>query len=213
MDLTSRTPQTAAPAAHVAQPAATNTKRGPSDGGKWARIGVVALVAAIALLLLFLIGWLIFGVSNTKEDKYVDSNKLQAIFLSTGQVYFGNVTTMNDRYTVLTNIYYLQTSSSDSSKSSTSSNNVSLVKLGCELHAPYDQMVINRSQITFWENLQDNGQVATAVKTFQKDNPNGQKCSDQSSSSSTSSTNATQGATNSGTSNANSSNSSSTNKQ
>lgn len=72
--------------------------------------------------------------------------------------------------------------------------NVTLVKLGCELHEPFDKMVINRDQVTFWENLQDSGQVAEAVKTFKQQNPNGQKCADQSTSSSTNSTNATQNA-------------------
>jgi hypothetical protein len=77
------------------------------------------------------------------------------------------------------------------------------VKLGCELHEPLDQMVINRDQITFWENLGDNGQVAKAVSTFEKQNPNGQKCADQSSSASTNSGNTTQNAptTNSTTNN------------
>jgi hypothetical protein len=59
------------------------------------------------------------------------------------------------------------------------------VKLGCELHAPFDQMVINRDQVTFWENLQDDGQVAKAVATFKKENPNGQKCADTSNSTGT----------------------------
>ena len=71
---------------------------------------------------------------------------------------------------------------------------VSLVKLGCELHSPFDQMVINRSQVTFWENLQDSGQVAKAVKSFQDKNPSGQKCSDTASNAST--TNNVQGSTN-----------------
>ncbi len=74
-------------------------------------------------------------------------------------------------------------------------SNITLVKLGCELHEPYDQMVINSDQVTFWENLQDGGQVAKAVKTFQQQNPNGQKCADQSSSASTNSANNAQNAT------------------
>jgi len=179
-------PQPVAPSNHVAQPTApAGGKRNKSDKGRWLRVGIFTFLTAIGLLLVALVVWLIVGASTNKEDQYVDSNKLQAVFLSTGQVYFGNVTSMNDKYTVLTNIYYLQTSSTDTkaAAASTAANNVSLVKLGCELHAPFDQMVINRTQITFWENLQDSGQVATAVKTFEKDNPNGQKCADQSSSS------------------------------
>jgi hypothetical protein len=112
---------------------------------------------------------------------------------------------------VLTNIYYLQTANGGTASQSTASNsNVTLVKLGCELHEPYDKMIINPAQITFWENLQDNGQVAKAVQTFEKQNPQGQKCADQSSSSSTNSSSTTQNAGSSNTSNNSSTNNSST---
>jgi hypothetical protein len=158
-----------------------------SERSGWGRFGVVAATLAVVILLIGLIVLTASGNGIKKEDSYVDTSKLQAVFLNTGQVYFGNIKALNPQYVVLTNIYYLQTSggsSSTSTSSSTSANtSVSLVKLGCELHQPYDQMVINRAQVTFWENLQDTGQVAKAVATFQKENPNGQKCSDQSSSS------------------------------
>jgi hypothetical protein len=38
-------------------------------------------------------------------------------------------------------------------------------------------MVINRSEVEFWENLKSDGQVAKAVAQYQKANPNGQTCS------------------------------------
>lgn len=187
----------------AAAPGAQNTAAGnfrPSNNGKnkekgnkgnLSRIGLVALIVAVAILIVAVIV-LIASSNNTvkAEDKYVDTNKLQAVFLNTGQVYFGHVKSLNSKYFVVTDIYYLQSSnngSSSSSSSSSSNSSVTLVKLGCELHEPYDQMVINSDQVTFWENLQDGGQVAKAVATFQKDNPNGQKCADQSSSASTNS--------------------------
>lgn len=174
---------------------------GASAGGKrsksntsMGRIGVVVAAAAVAILLLAVA--LVVATGGPKpENKYVDSGRLQAVFLNTGQVYFGNIKSLNANYFVLTNIYYLQTSNSGTAASSTNSNtSVSLVKLGCELHEPLDQMVINRTQVTFWENLGDNGQVAKAVSTFEKQNPNGQKCADQSSSASTTSGSTTQNA-------------------
>ena len=179
--------QTAAPSAQapVAE-SPINHKRSRPDSGKWGRIGVFALVLAVVVLLVAVISVTAFGNGKT-EDQYVDTTKLQAVFLNTGQVYFGNIKTLNSKYFVVTNIYYLQTSGGSTaagSSSSSANTSVSLVKLGCELHEPYDQMVINSSQVTFWENLQDNGQVAKAVATFQKQNPNGQKCADQSTSSS-----------------------------
>jgi hypothetical protein len=180
-------------------PAATPASRRHHDrepNNKWLRIGFV--VAVIAVVVLIVAAILVVSSSNSNTDnegKYVYSNKLQAVFLNTGQVYFGNIKVLNDKYFVLTNIYYLQTSSgSSTTTTSTSASNVSLVKLGCELHQPYDEMVINRDQVTFWENLEDTGQVAKAVAAFQKANPNGQTCTDQSSSASTTTGTAAQSA-------------------
>lgn len=199
-----------------AQPSAPNASAGASsaspkkkrDRGKWTRIGVASIVGAVVILLVALAVFIGFS-GNNGEDKYVDSSKLQAIFLNTGQVYFGNIKTLNNKYFVVTNIYYLQQTNNNNSGngSSNAGNNVTLVKLGCELHEPYDQMVINSDQVTFWENLQDNGQVAKAVKTFQQQNPNGLKCTDQSSSSSSNSSNAAQNAGSNSSSNSSSSSS------
>ncbi|HEY5152529.1 MAG TPA: hypothetical protein VII55_00995 [Candidatus Saccharimonadales bacterium] len=192
MDFSNRNvqpPAAASDSPNVATATASNSsnKKNRSDKGKWSRIGFVAVIVAVVILLIALIIAVSMG-GPKKEDTYVDTTKLQAVFLNTGQVYFGNIKSLNSKYFVLTNIYYLQTSNTGSSASATNANtSVTLVKLGCELHEPYDQMVINSSQVTFWENLQDNGQVAKAVSTFQKQNPNGQKCTDQSASSSSTS--------------------------
>ena len=189
MDFSNRStqPQAVAPSNHVTTttPSAASNKKGGRDNGKWAFISQVTLFGAVIVLLIALVASIAL-TGNDNESKFVDTGKLQAVFLQTGQVYFGNIKTLNDKYFVLTNIYYLQTSSSSTSTTTAAANtSVSLVKLGCELHEPYDQMVINRTQVTFWENLQSNGQVAKAVSSFEKANPNGQKCTDQSSASST----------------------------
>jgi hypothetical protein len=117
---------------------------------------------------------------GNKENNYVDSKKGQAVFLTNGQVYFGNIHNINGKYIDMTNIYYLNVSQSvqpDQKTSTGTNNSVSLVKLGCELHGPTDQMIINRDQVTFWENLKSDGQVAKAIQQWVKENPNGQKCS------------------------------------
>lgn len=201
MDFSNRSVQPQPASAGAPAPAAAGGKKKKSDSGKLSRIVTVVLVAAVVILIGAVIAT-VASSSGKSEDQYVDSTKLQAVFLNTGQVYFGNVKTLNNKYLVLTNIYYLQTASTGTTGTTSAGSSVSLVKLGCELHEPYDQMIINRDQITFWENLQNNGQVATAVSTFKKQNPNGQKCADQSSSSSTNSSNSVQKATpNTGTSN------------
>ncbi len=220
MDFTGRSSQPSQPASTGPQysggnGAAANNKKTSKVSSRpklvrWGAGALGLLIVALFVAVIFVIG---FGGTKS-EASYVDSNKLQAVFLQTGQVYFGKIdkNTMSSKSFVLSKIYYLQTSNgSTTAATSTSNTNVSLVKLGCELHAPYDQMVINRDQVTFWENLQDNGQVAKAVATFEKDNPNGQKCADQSSAPN-SSTNV-QGSSTSNTNSSSSTNSSSTTKQ
>lgn len=179
MDFSNRT--SPSPAAPASAPLNGGVKRSKTSGtSKWLRWSTFVLLVVVVVLVAAVLVEL--GIGGPKQEaSYVDTGKLQAVFLNTGQVYFGNIKSLNSKYVVLDNIYYLQTTSNGSSSTSSNANtNVQLVKLGCELHAPYDQMVINRDQVTFWENLQDSGQVAKAVSTFEKDNPNGQKCADQS---------------------------------
>ena len=198
--------QTAAPSAPSATGGGTGRKS-KNDDGRLKRIGIALAGAAVIILLVALVVLLGTGAPK-KQSEYVDTSKLQAVFLNTGQVYFGNIKALNDDHVVLTNIYYLQTAN-NTGNNNNANPNVSLVKLGCELHQPFDQMVINNDQVTFWENLGDNGQVAKAVKTFEQQNPEGQKCADQSSAASTNSGNAAQNAgsnTNDGNTNTNTTN-------
>lgn len=202
MDFSNRStqPQSVAPGT---QSTATNAVRKSSsnkDTNKIARIAVIALAALVAIVLVALAIFVVFG-NKSQEGTYVDKAKYQAVFLNTGQVYFGKINDLNNKYFVVSGIYYLQTSNTGTTTTTAAANtSVSLVKLGCELHAPTDRMVINRDQVTFWENLQDSGQVAKAIKTFVQQNPNGQKCSDTAANSTT---NNVQGSTNTAPTNAN----------
>jgi hypothetical protein len=145
-------------------------------------VGSALLLAAVSLY-----AALSGGVSG--ENSRIKSNEYQAIFLNGGvtsgsvsySTYFGHITKLNDKYAVLKDVYYLTDQGSTSSQSSSSPQ---LTKLGCQqLHSPEDEMVINRSQIAFWENIKDNGKVVQAIQKFKQANPNGPNCSSQQSSS------------------------------
>jgi hypothetical protein len=164
--------------------------------GRAVRIEWFVFTSLVALVLLIAIGWLIFSNSSSNgESKELNTGKYQAVFLNGGATsgavayttYFGHVTKMTNSYVVLKDVYYLTTSSSTDQTQA----NPQLTKLGCQqLHSPTDEMVINRSQVAFWENLQDSGKVVQAIKTFQQQNPNGPNCTASTSSSTNSTTNA-----------------------
>lgn len=189
MDFSRNTQAQPATAGNTAPTGPVNVKRPtvPVGSDKVTRI-VTAVSALLVAILLVFVAITVSSSSKNEQQGFVDSNKLQAVFLNTGQVYFGKITTLNSKYFVVENIYYLQTSSAGTTTAAANNTSVSLVKLGCELHEPFDRMVINASQVTFWENLKDNGQVAKAVTTFQKQNPGGQKCTSQNASTPTTGT-------------------------
>ena len=164
--------------------------------GKAVRIEWFVFTALVALVLLIAIGWLIFSNNSSAsgESNQINKTKYQAVFLNGGATsgsvayttYFGHVTKLNNSFFILKDVYYLTTSSSTDQTQA----NPQLTKLGCQqLHSPYDEMVINRNQVAFWENLQDTGKVVQAIKTFQQQNPNGPNCSTNNSSSTNSTTN------------------------
>jgi hypothetical protein len=164
---------------------------GGGRGGlfKW---GVLVLLFSATALFIAMICFIVFGAPDAHEGKLVNKDEYQAVFVNVngtngGQVYFGHVKDLTPQYIRLTNVFYIQNQQSGQSSSSA----YNLVKLGCELHGPEDQMVINRSEVFFWENLKSDGQVAQKAAEFYKQNPNGQKCN-----SSTGSTQQSQGTTN-----------------
>lgn len=150
-------------------------------GGKFGgltKIGAMSFLIALVLIVAGTIFAMIFFDNKNPEASSVDKNKYQAVFLNGGQVYFGKVTDLNSKYTRLNDIFYLRVNQQvqPDQQSSNTSNDVSLVKLGCELHGPQDQMVINREQVIFWENIKDDGQVVKAINEYKKQYPNGEQC-------------------------------------
>lgn len=168
---------------------------------KWLRATSIALLISLTVVVAGLVTLLYVG--NPHEYRYVNTSKFQAVFLANDQVYFGKIKALTSQYVDLEDVFYLNNQSSQTSgTNSTAPTNLALVKLGCEVHGPDDQMVINRTQVEFWENLSNSGQVVKAIKTWQQQNPNGQQC--------TSTTNSTNQATSGNNSPSSSSTSSST---
>lgn len=145
------------------------------------QFSAIAFVVAVAVLAFAYYGWLatraammfvvtaavlLIGVAFFKAPG-VKSSSFQAVFLTNGQVYFGHLKDANTKMPRLTDIYYLQSNPANPQQgdnSQTTQAQLSLVKLGKELHGPEDSMTIKSDQILFWENLTSGGKVAQAIK-------------------------------------------------
>ncbi|GAC1391669.1 MAG: hypothetical protein NVSMB46_05010 [Candidatus Saccharimonadales bacterium] len=176
--------QTTNAASSTTAPIGTPPSRGqhtPTPKSAMDARGIRILFTAFLFLLTILVVAVVLVLALSRpetSDSSVDKNNLQAVFLNGGQVYFGNIKPSSNEKTMrLSNIYYLRVNQQVQPNQQSSANqDISLVKLGCELHGPQDQMVINRDQIVFWENLKRDGQVAQAVTKYIQQNPKGQNC-------------------------------------
>lgn len=152
------------------EPKMIATNKQPNSKGSKKTV-VIAVVAAIVLVALLILGMTI-GRTMMSAEGSIQQNKFQAIFLTNGQVYFGKLSGVENNYVKVTQIYYLQVQQGvqpeDKKDGSTNSDaQVSLTKLGSELHGPEDAMYIAKDQILFWENLSDNSKVTEAIKAYQ----------------------------------------------
>ena len=171
-----------------------NALKGHKKSRDWMKGTFAIMLVSLTIITL---GTVYLLHSNPSEAKYVNGKTTQAIFLQNGQVYFGHIKAISQKYIELQNIFYLNNPSSNGNNASNnnSSTRLSLVKLGCELHGPTDRMVINQEQVTYGENIRTDGKVAKAIQQYQQKYPNGQTCDDSNSSSSTSQATGTQNPT------------------
>jgi len=130
------------------------------------KIGAIIVIIIVILVGLFLISkytsWNVL-----KVNKNVSTTDWQAVFLSNGQVYFGKIDSQSNDTIVLSDIYYLQVSSPiQPVEADQGQQNLSLVKLGNELHGPSDEMKINRDHVLFTEKLKADSKVVDAIVRY-----------------------------------------------
>lgn len=134
-------------------------------------------VVGLVIVLLGAAGWMAW--SNTQGGAPgIDSGKYQAVFFENGQIYFGKLQSLDSGHMKLTDIFYLQSQATDkgaanpqaSSTDQSANSNMQLIKLGEEIHGPEDEMIINKDQVLYYENLKDGGKVAQSIKKFKDAN-------------------------------------------
>lgn len=168
-------PQGSAPEMPTMSDSGSSNKKRKSDKGGfdgW-KMSIFALLVAGAVLTATVVAFL--GLSNrgvNSEKDEINTGLYQAVFLDSqdGQVYFGKLSILNERFYELSDIYYVRVENSIQPDNQTQAQaNISLAKLGNELHGPEDTMYIRRDKVLFWENIKEDGQVTCAIRKYQKD--------------------------------------------
>lgn len=124
-------------------------------------------IAIIVLVLLGLVvgGWLAY--QKFGSNSLIKSDKYQAVFLTSGAVYFGKLEMASSDHYRLTEVFYPQVNGQSETEGQQAANgDIQLVKLGTEIHGPSDEMLINREQVLFFENLTDDGKVMQTIEQY-----------------------------------------------
>lgn len=147
--------------------------------------GVALLVVTLAVVLFFSVpgsrgmmrGWM---WNANGAGSAVQHDRYYGVFLSNGQVYFGKIARLDDDFLRLTDIYYLQSNDAlqgegaaggtgdASAAEGAAASDLSLVKLGAELHGPEDTMNVNMEHVLYYELLKDDSQVVKAIRAYKQ---------------------------------------------
>lgn len=148
----------------------TDRARVAHKKGKPSRKIATIILAIIFVTLGIFLSYMM--LRNSSTTAHIDNGKYQAVFFTNGQVYFGKLSALSGGYMKLQDIYYLQTKSATDSDNpqetaSDTANDVELIKLGNEIHGPEDEMMVNKDQVLFFENLKEDSRVSQSIKTYQ----------------------------------------------
>ncbi|MBI4058151.1 hypothetical protein HY408_00120 [Candidatus Gottesmanbacteria bacterium] len=116
-------------------------------------------------------------ISDAKASEY------SAVFLSNNQVYFGKVSDLNSEFATLKEVYYLKVQNSlvppqegdvkvegKGSPQPQQKNELTLIKMGNELHGPTDEIKINNKHILYTEALKTDSKVVKAINDYKEKN-------------------------------------------
>lgn len=126
------------------------------------------LVITLAITLICTVLFVAFFYTFLIKPK-MNNPGYQAVFLTNGQVYFGKIIDRSSKFLKLNDIYYLQLKQSlqeQDQQDLLSQSDLSLIKLGNELHGPEDSMEIVINNILFIENLSDDSKVVKAIRDY-----------------------------------------------
>jgi hypothetical protein len=120
------------------------------------------LLGLIALLVILGVG----GYVVAKKRVRVDQDKRQAVFLSNGDSYFGDIVSINEEFIALKDVYYPPSRDSLSQDSTTGKKKLTLQKLNDAIYGPDNTIYINREQVLYFGDMRANSKVNEAIEKY-----------------------------------------------
>jgi hypothetical protein len=115
-----------------------------------------------SIVVLALIGGLaMYSVDNARQQA-VKPERYQAVYLTTGQIYFGHLQNTKGEYLTVKGVYTVQSNASEDA-TATEAKQTSIVKVSDQVYGPEDEIAIRSDQVLFWQNLKADSKVSKAI--------------------------------------------------
>ncbi len=129
---------------------------------------ILAVIGVVFVLLwVFLLSYQVYLLWKPgAEMALVAADTYQAVFLTNDQIYFGHLLNIKDDFMFLDDVYYVKIEE-QITDTGTRTTRGRLIRLGeTEPHGPRNQMIINREQVLFWENLSFESQIYQSIQSY-----------------------------------------------
>ena len=111
------------------------------------------LVIGVAAWLLFCIPW---GQQRILNDRY------QAVYLTSGQIYFGKLQNSHGDFLTLKGPYIAQQKTDEDQATHAET---SLVKVTQQVYGPDDSIALSANQVQFWQNLRADSKIVQTIES------------------------------------------------
>lgn len=122
--------------------------------------GVAFATFAVILAGALLAIWLLIP-----RGEKINTSGYQVVYMSTGQVYFGQLKNTHGEYLTLRAPYTAQDVAPNSeTEAATAESATTLLKVSKQQYGPEDVISLKSDQVLFWQNLRDDSKVTQAIK-------------------------------------------------
>ncbi|MBI2309298.1 hypothetical protein HYU89_00160 [Candidatus Collierbacteria bacterium] len=98
---------------------------------------------------------------STSPSGAEPSSAFWAVYLDSGQVFYGKKGNPDKNYVTMTDVFYYQPG-----VRSTKSGNIRIIKVGTEIHQPQDYVYVNKLHIERQEQLSSDSKVVKAIEQY-----------------------------------------------
>jgi hypothetical protein len=138
---------------------------------------MLSVVSLISIAVISIAVMLLAHFGPIREARYVDTTQDQAVRLTSGELYVGTIKSITPTYIELQGAYYVNPVQTNSGTiAGTSSDALSAENIACQLPVNGDQVLINRTQVSFWENVPRDGAVDKAIAQWKNQATGSTRC-------------------------------------